>query len=227
MQKQICVYMASLKSHLGFEARTCCLHPHMDAHHFCQAYTLCNVEKSAIDFIYTTELSFSLLFKELRTIWFHQRSYFSGSFLHSQIRIDRLQNILARKNIQLENMNGSFISSPKTAQPAKKNRKSIGPFPYQWQMLVCKMSPTPLMRSYGRMSCKKGSFQQMHHNDELSKAVAQYNSRVIWQCPTWLTFGLSSAKRRGRHSPVILIHGPNLYQSRIYEREVSRGISQH
>ena len=120
-----------------------------------------------------------------------------------------------------------FYFLTKNSTASQKNRKSIGPFPYQWQMLVCKMSPTPLMRSYGRMSCKKGSFQQMHHNDELSKAVAQHNSRVIWQCPTWLTFGLSSAKRRGRHSPVILIHGPNLYQSRIYEREVSRGISQH
>ena len=36
--------------------------------------------------------------------------------------------------------------------------------------LVCKITYSTDPR-FGRMSCKKGSFQQMHHNDELSKAV--------------------------------------------------------
>ena len=37
--------------------------------------------------------------------------------------------------------------------------------------LVCKITYSTDPRLDGRMSCKKGSFQQMHHNDELSKAV--------------------------------------------------------
>ena len=172
MQKQICVYMASLKSHLGFEARTCCLHPHMDAHHFCQAYTLCNVEKKCnrLHIHNGAFLSFALLRNHAQYGFIKGHTFQEASFTPKFVLTD-FKTFLHERTFNLKTWTALLFPHQKQHSQPKKNRKSIGPFPYQWQMLVCKMSPTPLMRSYGRMSCKKGSFQQMHHNDELSKAV--------------------------------------------------------